>query len=127
MSTPESARNSTPGEEREGPGRIAERIAELVGGTAGASNVFGAAIEREGVTVVPVARTSWAFGGGGGSDDTGSAGSGGGGGAKARPIGFIEIVGDHTRFRRIVDPATVAAVLIAALAFGFSLLRRSMR
>jgi uncharacterized spore protein YtfJ len=105
-------------------GRVAERLAELVGGSAGASRVFGAAVERDSITVVPVARAVWGFGGGGGKNDEGSTGSGGGGGARVRPIGFIEIVGDHARFRRIVDPATVAAVLVTALAFGLILLRR---
>ena len=49
-----------------GSARVVERLAELVGGAAGASSVFGAAVERDGVTIVPVARARWGFGGGSG-------------------------------------------------------------
>lgn len=109
-----------------GTARVVERLAELVGGAAGASSVFGAAVERNGVTIIPVARARWGFGGGSGEDEaeTGKTGSGGGGGALVRPLGFIEIADGHARFRRIVDPANVAAVLLAALAVGFVWSRR---
>jgi len=111
--------------------RVAERLAELVGGSAGAAKIFGDAVERDGVTIVPVGRIRWGFGGGGGHEKggtepggEGSSGSGGGGGATVRPIGFIEISDGRARFRRIVDPSTVAAVLCTVAALGFVLFRR---
>jgi uncharacterized spore protein YtfJ len=58
----------------------AERLAEQLGDSVRASAVFGKPVERDGVTVIPVARARFAFGGGGGSDGTGQ-GSGGGGAA----------------------------------------------
>lgn len=105
---------------------VAEHLAELVGGSAAASKIFGEAVERDGVTIVPVGRTRWGFGGGGGQEKggRGSAGSGGGGGATVRPIGFIEIRDGHARFRRIVDPATVGAVLLGLVVLGLAALRR---
>jgi uncharacterized spore protein YtfJ len=108
-----------------GSSRIVERLAELVGGSAGASKVFGDAVERDGVTIVPVGRASWGFGGGAGKDQgTGATGSGGGGGAIVRPLGFIEIRDGGARFRRIVDPVIVAAVLLGVMVLGLVVLRR---
>ena len=44
-----------------------ERMAERVGGTASVRAVFGDPIERGDITIVPVARVRWGFGGGAGS------------------------------------------------------------
>jgi uncharacterized spore protein YtfJ len=44
-----------------------ERMAERVGGKASVRAVFGDPIERDGITVIPVARVRWGFGGGAGS------------------------------------------------------------
>jgi uncharacterized spore protein YtfJ len=85
-----------------------ERLAERVGARASVTAVFGEPIERGDLTVVPVARVRWGFGGGTGSggDATGSSGegSGGGGGVAADPIGFLEIGPDGATFRPIVQP-----------------------
>src|SRR5258707_15100242 len=65
-------------------------LAEKLGAAAKASVVFAEAVERDGVTVIPVAKARWGFGGGAGrrkSED----GVGGGGGAPVRPIGVIEL------------------------------------
>ena len=40
-------------------------LAEKLGAAAKASLVFGEAVERDGVTVIPVAKSRWGFGGGG--------------------------------------------------------------
>ena len=61
-----------------------ERLAETIGAAARASAVFGEPVEGQGVTVIPVARAKWGFGGG----------SGGTTGSKAR-----EAAGD-IRFAR---------------------------
>lgn len=66
--------------------------------------VYGEPIERNGVTVVPVA--SVLGGGGGGSGEgpnaTGS-GSGGGFGLRARPLGALIIRGEEVIWRPTVD------------------------
>src|SRR5436190_23956438 len=83
-----------------------ERMAERVGAKASVRAVFGEPIERNGITIIPVARVRWGFGGGAGrgpiavgpgSEADGSAteptidegisgaGTGGGGGVAADP------------------------------------------
>ena len=42
------------------------RLAERLGASASASSVFGEPVERDGVTVIPVARVRWGVGGGSG-------------------------------------------------------------
>lgn len=44
-----------------------ERIAERVGAKATVKAVFGDPIERDGITIIPVAKVRWGFGGGAGS------------------------------------------------------------
>jgi uncharacterized spore protein YtfJ len=68
---------------------LLERVGQTVGERAHVSTIFGEAVEREGVTVIPVAKARFGFGGGGGSGsregDEGS-GGGGGGGVAVGPI-----------------------------------------
>jgi uncharacterized spore protein YtfJ len=102
---------------------LLERIGETVGQSAQASTIFGEPVEREGVTVIPVARARFGFGGGGGSGsrqgDEGS-GGGGGGGVAVGPIGYIELHEGSAHFKRILTPtdllALVAAASVAAVA-----------
>ena len=110
-----------------GPG-FTEHLAERIRGTARASAVFGQAVEAQGVTVIPVARAKWAFGGGSGARD-GEHGGGGGGGTSVSPVGYIELSAGEARFRRIHNRARIAAaggacVLSAAIAFRLGRLRR---
>ncbi len=100
---------------------LLERLANRIGVHAGASAVFGDPIDREGVTVVPVAKVRWGFGGGAGRGiEEGSEngeigeGSGGGGGVAASPLGFIEIRDGRAEFRRAHDPTSAVPVIIAA-------------
>jgi uncharacterized spore protein YtfJ len=103
------------------PSRLAERIAERLGGAASASAVFGAPVERGGITVIPVARVRWGFGAGGGSgsasgEEVGS-GGGGGGGVLAAPLGFIAITDGRAEFQPIREPMsglTSAPIILAA-------------
>ena len=85
--------------------------------------MFGEPVERDGLTVIPVAKARFGFGGGGGSGGPPGkegSGSGGGGGAMVTPIGFIEVRDGRADFRRITTPADwlalVAAGSLAALA-----------
>lgn len=101
---------------------LLRRIGETVGDQARVSAVFGDSVERDGITIIPVARARFAFGGGGGTGaNTGDgSGAGGGGGAVVSPVGYIEVHDGSARFKRIPSPtdllALVAAVSLATLA-----------
>lgn len=93
------------------PGLLADRVGSRAGSTA----VFGSPVERDGVTVIPVAKVSWVFGGGGGGDAKGQ-GTGGGGGAIASPAGYIEISGGSAEYRRIGSPLTAPMIFASGMA-----------
>ena len=96
-------------------------LAERIGATAASSAVFGEPVEREGVTVIPVARASWGFGGGAGGEPP-NEGLGGGGGSMVSPIGFIELRSGRAEFKRLRDPRKMAALGCAAAgALGLAL------
>ena len=101
---------------------LLERIGTAVGQRAQASAVFGEPVERESLTVIPVAKARFGFGGGGGAgshEGQEGSGGGGGGGAVVTPIGFIEVRDDNAEFKRIATPTDVipfaAAGAIVAL------------
>ena len=110
-----------------------ERLAERLGATAKAAVIYGEVVERDGVTVIPVAKAKWGLGGGGGSGQArggrhGSGeGLGGGGGVTVRPVGYIEIRGGCSRFRPIWDPAKAAVLGLAGTALLLLLLRPVLR
>lgn len=102
---------------------LLQRIGQTVGQKATVTTVFGDPVEREGVTVVPVAKARFGFGGGGGGgvrDGDEGSGGGGGGGAFVSPVGYIELRGGAAHFKRIASPldlvGLVAAASLAALA-----------
>jgi len=106
-------------------------IAEKLGAVARAATVFGEPVERDGITVIPVAKARWGFGGGAGfrKDDDGAGkqedGAGGGGGVQVTPVGFIEIKNDAANFRPI---RTVSlSWLITGSILGLFLLRETMK
>jgi len=101
---------------------LLERIGQTVGRRAQASAVFGEPVQREDVTVIPVAKARFGFGGGGGAgshEGEEGSGGGGGGGAVVSPIGFIEVRDSGAEFKRISTPMDliplVTAGAIAAL------------
>ena len=123
-----------------------ERMAERVGGKASVRSVFGDPIERDGFTIIPVAKVRWGFGGGAGgpiavgpgrnagspfsdavpsgADGAGAAtGSGGGGGVTADPVGYLEIGPDGATFISIVSPRPSPGFLLAAGATAALVLR----
>ncbi len=123
-----------------------ERIAERVGSKASVRAVFGDPIERDGLTVIPVARVRWAFGGGAGrgpiamgpgsgegatasTSDEGmsGAGTGGGGMASADPIGYLEIGPDGATFKPIAPPMPSPAFVLASGATAALMLRAIAR
>jgi uncharacterized spore protein YtfJ len=99
------------------PDELLKRIGQAVGDKAKVSTVFGEPVEREGITVIPVAKARFGFGGAGGSGARGSeegAGGGGGGGAVVSPVGYIELHEGVARFRRISSSMDAVMLVVAA-------------
>ncbi|MBI3521851.1 MAG: sporulation protein [Chloroflexi bacterium] len=67
--------------------------------------VFGEAYEKDGVTVIPVAKVSGGGGGGGGPADTGG---GAGFGLSARPVGVYVIRDGEVTWKPALDETRVA-------------------
>lgn len=103
---------------------IVTSIGELLGERAGVQLVYSDPIDRDGTTIVPVARVRFGFGGGGGQKPE-QGGAGGGGGVVADPLGFILARGGEISFRPIWDPARIA-LGVAAVMFASSLLVRAI-
>jgi uncharacterized spore protein YtfJ len=106
---------------------LVTRIAERLGQHASAKAVFGDPVERDGITVIPVAKIRMGFGGGGGSgtgkhEDSGE-GGGGGGGLTATPLGYIELSAAGAEFRKIQSLAELAPFMLATGAAAFLFLR----
>jgi uncharacterized spore protein YtfJ len=106
-----------------------ERIAEKMGAAARTSLVYSEPVERDGITVIPVARVRYGFGGGAGEGEGGKdghehgTGSGGGGGISASPAGYIEIRDGESTFRPIHDRTSLALLMVAGGISGMLLLR----
>ncbi|HEX6030202.1 MAG TPA: spore germination protein GerW family protein [Tepidiformaceae bacterium] len=116
-------------EARQSAESLIDRITNRLGDAARAEVVFGDPVTQDGVTVIPVAKVRWAFGGGAGAggdekkdgEDYGE-GGGGGGGVSASPVGFIEIVDGRAEYRPIKDIAGMWPTLLAgAVAFWITL------
>ncbi len=98
------------------------KLIESLGGTASAASVFGDPVEKDGVTIIPVARVRYGVGGGGGrgpgrkkrdgGGDEDQVGYGHGGGVQASPIGYIELSGGEADYKRIVDPVRPLVALM---------------
>jgi uncharacterized spore protein YtfJ len=111
---------------------VLERLAEKIGSRASVSAVFGEPVDREGVTIIPVARVGFGFGGGVGRGRRQSeiAQGGGGGGASAAPVGYIEIKDGNAQFKPIRDPLVDAVVPLAMVVAAFAgprMVRRLLR
>ena len=130
-----------------------ERMAERIGARATVKAVFGDPIERDGFTVIPVAKVRYGFGGGSGSgavavgpglDATesmsdasdiaaseagrsGGSGSGGGGGMTAEPVGYLEIGPDGASFIPISPAMPSPGFVLAAGATAAIVLRALAR
>ncbi len=106
---------------------LVQRIGKTVGDRAQAATIFGKPVEREGITIVPVAKARFGFGGGGGGGTRagadGSGGGGGGGGALVSPVGYIEIHDGAARFRRITRPTDLVPLVLAASLAALALKR----
>ena len=117
------------------------RVADRIGAHATVKAVFGDPIERDGITVIPVAKVRWGFGGGAGGPIVGGAGvegadagtggeaaaiatgSGGGGAVTADPVGWLEIGPDGAEFKSIMPPMPSPGFMLAAGATAALVLR----
>ena len=110
---------------RTGEDGLVERLAKRLGAAAKASAVFGKPVKRGDVTVIPVARARWAFGGGSGVSPEGSGGGGGGAGIVS-PIGYIQVRDDGAEFKPIRDRRWVGlgAAALGLVAIGLAHLGR---
>jgi uncharacterized spore protein YtfJ len=108
--------------------RIIERLADSLGAKARVDAVFGEPIRQGDMTIVPVARVRWGFGGGGGTSeapgDEPASGSGAGGGVLADPAGHLEIGPMGATFRPI--PVRPSPALILASGITAALLLRAL-
>jgi uncharacterized spore protein YtfJ len=111
--------------------RFIGTMAEKLGAVARAATVFGEPVERDGITVIPVAKARWGFGGGAGQrKDEGAGGkhedgAGGGGGVQVTPVGFIEIKNQEANFRPI-RTVSVSWIIMGGI-FSLFLLRETLK
>ena len=99
-------------------------LAERIGARLGAATVFGAPVERNGVTVVPVAVARFGIGAGSGTDPSkGQEGEGGGGGGAVAPTGYIELKDGRSRFVPVVHPTRMLALALSAVIAAFLIMR----
>ncbi len=99
----------------------AEDLLTRAGDQLSVRRAFGEPVERDGITVIPVAV---AIGGGGGGTGPDDQGAGGGVGGIVRGIGVYAITNGQVRFIPAID-TTALAVITLLLARG--LLRASRR
>jgi uncharacterized spore protein YtfJ len=109
---------------------LLRELAERLASSGRAETIFGTAVERDGVTVIPVGKLKWGIGGGGGGLRRLGLGEGfgAGGGVTVEPVGFIEIGRGEARFRPIRDGRVFLGLAVAAgvlLLFGVGRLFRS--
>lgn len=113
-------------------GEQLESIIDRIKEHANVETVYGEPIERNGKTVIPVAKVAYGFGGGYGSearkepqedgkDHNGGEGGGVGGGVKATPAGVVEITDYETRFIKFTNIKKLAAIAGLFLVFGYLL------
>ena len=117
-------------EERNPAEQFIGTMADRIGAAARAATIFAEPVERDGITVIPVARARWGFGGGVGHRKKNSSqkeedGAGGGGGAQVTPIGFIEIKNGEAEFRPI-RTLSVPLIIVGGVSM-LLLLRQALR
>jgi uncharacterized spore protein YtfJ len=132
VTVPDELKQSIDGKAAGAAGGLVEKIAERFGGAAAVGAVYGTPVERDGTTIIPVARVAWGFGAGsgsGGGPDGSGGGEGGGGGANATPIGFVEIRDGRAEFRpiHVEPPLWAVASLVVAAGFTSWVVLRGLR
>lgn len=107
---------------------VSEKILQGLEPYYGVQRVFGEPIEKDGLTVLPVAKIRGGGGGGGGggtSDESGSgSGEGGGFGISSEPAGVYVITSDGVEWQPAIDKnkMIVAGTLVSIALFFFGFL-----
>ena len=100
---------------------LLERLGQQLSTSATAQTVYAPPVEREGITVIPVARVRYGFGGGGGGgtqpDEAAGSGLGAGAGVSLTPIGYIELRDGRSRFRPIRSSVVPLVAVSGAIAW----------
>lgn len=100
---------------------LLERLSQQLSTTAKAQAVYGTPVERDGITVIPVARARYGFGGGGGGGtqpgEAAGAGLGAGAGVSLTPVGYIELREGRSRFRPIRSSVVPLVAVSGAIAW----------
>jgi uncharacterized spore protein YtfJ len=100
---------------------LLERLSQQLSTSATAQAVYGPPVERDGITVIPVARARYGFGGGGGGgtkeDETAGSGLGAGAGVSLTPVGYIELREGRSRFRPIRSSVVPLVAVSGAIAW----------
>lgn len=104
---------------------LLDKMAQRLSATANAATIFGTPVERGDLTVVPVAKAAYGFGGGSGTR-SGEEGAGGGGGVRVTPVGFFEIRPGCVHYRPIRDWAILAPVFVAGAVLTTLIAARSI-
>ncbi len=94
------------------------RLAATLSDETDAKHIFAQPVERNGITVIPVAKARYGFGGGSGITEK-QEGSGGGGGVMINLAGYIEIANGSTHYRPIRKPLALipAAAVTGVLSY----------
>jgi uncharacterized spore protein YtfJ len=99
-------------------------LADRIGSQLSSSTVYGAPVDRDGVTVVPVSAARFGFGAGSGADPgKRQEGEGGGGAGMVAPVGYIELKNGRSRFVPIVHPGRMFALVCCTVLAGVAILR----
>ncbi len=106
---------------------VVDRLADRLGVHSGARTLFADPVEHDGVTVIPVGKVRYGFGGGGGARETGQQGGGGGGFVQMSPVGYIELRKGKTTFRRARTPGTLVQLVLAAGLITLLIMRQRSR
>ena len=112
--------------------RILDRLGERIGMRATVRAVFGEPVARGDVTIIPVARIRWGYGGGSGmgpirSDSTNgeTIGSGAGGGVMTDPMGYVEVHPAGATYVPLSSPYLNPLVILAT-GISISLILRAL-
>jgi uncharacterized spore protein YtfJ len=100
-----------------------ERLATKLGTSATSKMIFHEPIKGDGVTIIPVGKIRYGFGGGFKNKQSSDTGTGGGGGMDVAPVGYIEIKDGHTEFKSIRPPISLPSIIIAGGFAGLFLFR----
>jgi len=101
---------------------LIEKVAYELGRNARVEVVFGEPVERDGITVIPVAAASLGLGGGSRPRKESGEGDGIGAGMRVSPVGYIEVGDGWARYRRILPTWAFVSITLGLGAFAGLLL-----